>query len=107
LMKLSGYFRNSGMELGISTFGEIAGAGEGYRRVQELIEEARRADEWGLDVFALEEHLSPADPVRVFQNFATLDLVSGGRAEIMAGRGSFIESFPPFGYNLKKSWTSF
>ncbi len=45
--------------------------------------------------------LSSADPVRVFQNFATLDLVSGGRAEIMAGRGSFIESFPLFGYDLK------
>ncbi|WP_461101337.1 LLM class flavin-dependent oxidoreductase [Spirosoma koreense] len=44
--------------------------------------------------------LSSADPVRVFQNFATLDLISNGRAEIMAGRGSFIESFPLFGYNL-------
>ncbi|TDW97207.1 LLM class flavin-dependent oxidoreductase [Dinghuibacter silviterrae] len=44
--------------------------------------------------------LSSADPVRVFQNFATLDLVSSGRAEIMAGRGSFIESFPLFGYDL-------
>jgi probable LLM family oxidoreductase len=44
--------------------------------------------------------LSSADPVRVFQNFATLDLVSNGRAEIMAGRGSFIESFPLFGYDL-------
>lgn len=44
--------------------------------------------------------LSSDDPVRVFQNFATLDLLSGGRAEIMAGRGSFIESFPLFGYDL-------
>ena len=44
--------------------------------------------------------LSSADPVRVFQDFATLDLLSGGRAEIMAGRGSFIESFPLFGYDL-------
>src|ERR1700756_1966297 len=44
---------------------------------------------------------SPADPVRVFQNFATLDLISGGRAEIVAGRGSFIEAFPLFGYNLQ------
>jgi probable LLM family oxidoreductase len=41
--------------------------------------------------------LSAADPVRVFQEFATLDLISGGRAEIVAGRGSFIESFPLFG----------
>ena len=45
--------------------------------------------------------LSSDDPVRVFQAFATLDLISGGRAEIMAGRGSFIESFPLFGYDLK------
>jgi probable LLM family oxidoreductase len=44
--------------------------------------------------------LSSDDPVRVFQNFATLDLVSDGRAEIMAGRGSFTESFPLFGYDL-------
>ncbi len=45
--------------------------------------------------------LSSDDPVRVFQDFATLDLLSGGRAEIMAGRGSFIESFPLFGYDLQ------
>jgi probable LLM family oxidoreductase len=44
--------------------------------------------------------LSSDDPVRVFQDFAQLDLLSGGRAEIMAGRGSFIESFPLFGYDL-------
>lgn len=44
--------------------------------------------------------LSSDDPVRVFQSFATLDLISQGRAEIMAGRGSFIESFPLFGYDL-------
>lgn len=45
--------------------------------------------------------LSSDDPVRVFQQFASLDLVSDGRAEIMAGRGSFIESFPLFGYDLQ------
>jgi len=45
--------------------------------------------------------ISSDDPVRVFQQFATLDLLSGGRAEIMAGRGSFIESFPLFGYDLE------
>jgi probable LLM family oxidoreductase len=45
--------------------------------------------------------LSAADPVRVFQNFATLDLISGGRAEMVAGRGSFIEAFPLFGLNLE------
>lgn len=44
--------------------------------------------------------LSSDDPVRVFQNFSTVDLLSSGRAEIMAGRGSFIESFPLFGYDL-------
>lgn len=44
--------------------------------------------------------LSSDDPVRVFEQFATLDLLSGGRAEIMAGRGSFVESFPLFGYDL-------
>ena len=44
--------------------------------------------------------LSSDDPVRVFKDFAQLDLLSGGRAEIMAGRGSFVESFPLFGYDL-------
>src|ERR1700738_2156258 len=45
--------------------------------------------------------LSAADPVRVFQEFSTLDLISNGRAEIIAGRGSFIESFPLFGFNVE------
>jgi probable LLM family oxidoreductase len=45
--------------------------------------------------------LSSEDPVRVFQQFATIDQLSSGRAEIMVGRGSFIESFPLFGYDLK------
>src|SRR5258708_5002185 len=45
--------------------------------------------------------LSAADPVRVFQNFATLDLLSQGRAEMVVGRGSFIESFPLFGLQLE------
>lgn len=44
--------------------------------------------------------LSSADPVKVYEDFATVDLLSKGRAEIMAGRGSFIESFPLYGYNL-------
>ncbi len=44
--------------------------------------------------------LSSDDPVRVYESFATLDLLSAGRAEIMAGRGSFVESFPLFGYDL-------
>ncbi len=45
--------------------------------------------------------LSSAEPVRVYQNFSTIDLISNGRAEIGVGRGSFIESFPLFGYDLK------
>jgi len=45
--------------------------------------------------------LSSAEPVKVYQDFSTIDLISGGRAEIGVGRGSFIESFPLFGYNLK------
>jgi probable LLM family oxidoreductase len=46
--------------------------------------------------------ISSDDPVRVFQQFAIVDLISGGRAEIMAGRGSFIESFPLFGHDLSQ-----
>jgi probable LLM family oxidoreductase len=45
--------------------------------------------------------LSSADPVKLYQSFATIDLVSNGRAELMAGRGSFIESYPLYGYNLQ------
>ncbi|SMD45410.1 probable oxidoreductase, LLM family [Aquiflexum balticum DSM 16537] len=45
--------------------------------------------------------LSAADPVRVFQNYATLDLISNGRAEMVVGRGSFTEAFPLFGLNLR------
>src|SRR6476646_3989437 len=45
--------------------------------------------------------LSAADPVRVFQNFATLDLISKGRADMVVGRGSFIEAFPLFGLSLQ------
>src|SRR3954471_19301734 len=45
--------------------------------------------------------LSSSDPVKLYQAFATIDLISDGRAELMAGRGSFIESFPLFGYNLE------
>ena len=45
--------------------------------------------------------LSSSDPVKLYQSFATIDLISNGRAELMAGRGSFIESFPLFGYSLQ------
>jgi alkanesulfonate monooxygenase SsuD/methylene tetrahydromethanopterin reductase-like flavin-dependent oxidoreductase (luciferase family) len=44
--------------------------------------------------------LSSSDPVRVYQNFSTIDLISGGRAEVVVGRGSFTESFPLFGNDL-------
>jgi len=44
--------------------------------------------------------VSSSDPVRLYQSFATVDQLSNGRAELVAGRGSFIESFPLFGYNL-------
>jgi alkanesulfonate monooxygenase SsuD/methylene tetrahydromethanopterin reductase-like flavin-dependent oxidoreductase (luciferase family) len=46
--------------------------------------------------------LSSSDPVKLYQNFAMVDLLSGGRAELMAGRGSFTESFPLFGYDLQE-----
>src|SRR5579863_8691612 len=120
------------MELGIATFADLASGVSPEQRMRDLLEEAKLADELGLDVFALGEHhrpdflvsapavalgaiaarterirlssavtvLSSDDPVRVFQQFAHVDLISGGRAEIMAGRGSFIESFPLFGYDL-------
>ncbi len=51
--------------------------------------------------------ISSDDPIRVFEEFATVDALSGGRAEIMAGRGSFLESFPLFGYDLKDYDTLF
>ena len=44
--------------------------------------------------------LSTADPVKVFEDFATVDVLSGGRAEVIAGRGVFVESFPLFGFDL-------
>jgi probable LLM family oxidoreductase len=120
------------MELGLATFADLPAGMSPQQRMSNLLEEARLADELGLDVFAIGEHhrpdfiissptvalgaaaaitdnirlssavtvLSSEDPVRVFQQFAEIDLISNGRAEIMAGRGSFIESFPLFGYDL-------
>ena len=119
------------MELGLITFADV-GSISPEQRLKNLLEEAKLADELGLDVFGVGEHhrpdfavsapavalaaiaaqterirltsavsvLSSDDPVRVFEEFATVDLISGGRAEIMAGRGSFTESFPLFGYDL-------
>jgi probable LLM family oxidoreductase len=125
-------------ELGLYTFGDITPDASGAsvtpaQRLRDVIDEARLADQVGLDVFGVGEHhradfpisvpavvlaaiaertehirlssavnvLSSDDPVRVFQAFSTVDLLSGGRAEIMAGRGSFVESFPLFGYDLR------
>ncbi len=119
------------LQLGLATFADLGNITP-QQRMANLLEEAKLADEAGLDVFAVGEHhrpdyvvsappialaaiaaitknirlssavtvLSSEDPVRVFQQFATVDLLSNGRAEIMAGRGSFIESFPLFGYSL-------
>lgn len=121
------------MELGLITFADMEPGENAGKRLTELLEEIKLADQLGLDVFGIGEHhrpdyavsspstimaaaavvtkniklssavtvLSSDDPVRVFQQFATVDLLSGGRAEIMAGRGSFTESFPLFGYNLE------
>lgn len=127
------------MELGIYTFADMTpdhSSGKAIntqRRIKELMEEIRLADEVGLDVFAVGEHhrpeyavsapavvlgaaaaitkqiklssavtvLSSDDPVRVFQGFSTVDHLSDGRAEIMVGRGSFIESYPLFGFSLR------
>src|SRR5919107_2221818 len=121
------------MEFGLTTFAEINDPRTSPgQRLRQVVEDAKLADQLGLDVYGIGEHhrpdmaasapeivlatiagrtehihlssavtvLSSADPVRTFQNFATLDLVSGGRAELMAGRGSFTESFPLFGYDL-------
>lgn len=131
------------MEIGISTFVEttpINGVTISHdKRIRQIIEEAKLADEVGLDIYAVGEHhradfaasnpatilaaiaavtknirltsavtvLSSNDPIRVFQEFATVDAISNGRAEIMVGRGSFTESFPLFGYSLRDYNTLF
>jgi probable LLM family oxidoreductase len=120
------------MEIGVTSFADVAGAADAARRLRELVEEIELADAVGLDVFGVGEHhrpdfavsqpavalagaatrtrrirlssavtvLSTDDPVRVFEQFATLDGLSDGRAEIIAGRGSFTESYPLFGFSL-------
>ena len=125
------------LELGLDTFGDITVGPDGQRLsaaqvIRNVVDEAVRAEEVGLDYFGVGEHhradfaisspevvlaaiagrterirlgsavtvLSSDDPVRVFQRFSTLDAVSGGRAEVMLGRGSFTESFPLFGFDL-------
>lgn len=84
---------------------DVFGIGEHHRRefldsAPTLILAAAAARTKKIKLTSAVTVLSAADPVRVFQNFATLDLISKGRAEIVVGRGSFTEAFPLFGYNL-------
>ena len=125
------------MQIGIDSFA-AALTDESVRaspadRLNDLVEQIKRADQAGLDSFGIGEHhrrefldsappvilaaaaavtkrirltsavtvLSATDPVRVFQEYATLDLLSRGRAEMVVGRGSFIEAFPLFGLDLE------
>jgi probable LLM family oxidoreductase len=85
---------------------DIIGLGEHHRpdfvsSAPEVILAAAAARTRSIRLSSAVTVLSSDDPVRVFERFATLDLISNGRAEIMAGRGSFIESFPLFGYDLQ------
>ncbi|MEM9076184.1 MAG: LLM class flavin-dependent oxidoreductase [Bacteroidota bacterium] len=81
------------------------GIGEHYRKefldsAQAVLLAAAAARTKSIKLSSAVTVLSTSDPVRVFQNFATIDLISNGRAEIVVGRGSFVDSFPLFGYNL-------
>ncbi|GLR17399.1 LLM class flavin-dependent oxidoreductase [Portibacter lacus] len=85
---------------------DVFGIGEHHRKefldsAPTLILAAAAAKTKNIRLASAVTVLSASDPVRVFQNFSTLDLISNGRAEIVAGRGSFIESFPLFGFNLQ------
>jgi len=89
-------------EVGLDTFG----VGEHHRRdfldsAPEVILGAAAARTQQIRLTSAVTVLSTADPVRVFQSFATLDLLSQGRAEMIAGRGSFIDAFPLFGLRLE------
>src|SRR6478609_7174842 len=89
-------------EVGLDVFG----IGEHHRRefldsAPTIILAAAAAQTHRIRLTSAVTVLSAADPVRVFQEFATLDLISNGRAEIIAGRGSFIEAFPLFGLELE------
>jgi len=89
-------------QVGLDTFG----IGEHYRKefldsAPAVILAAAAARTQKIRLSSAVTVLSAGDPVRIFQNFATLDLISQGRAEMVVGRGSFIESFPLFGLNLE------
>lgn len=128
--------RGRGFHLGLNSFGEVAtGDGGALSDAQTLrlaLDEARLAEEVGLDSFNVGEHYRPGhtdaapavllaamatatsriklgtavsvlstnDPVRLYHEYATLDAVSGGRAQLVLGRASATESFPLFGYDL-------
>lgn len=84
---------------------DVFGIGEHHRKefldsANEIILAAAAARTKRIKLTSAVTVLSAADPVRVFQSFATLDLISQGRAEIVVGRGSFTEAFPLFGFNL-------
>ena len=90
-------------EVGLDVFG----IGEHHRKefldsAPHMILSAAAAKTKNITLTSAVTVLSAADPVRVFQNYATLDLISNGRAEIVAGRGSFTEAFELFGYDLSK-----
>ncbi|HVG14960.1 MAG TPA: Atu2307/SP_0267 family LLM class monooxygenase [Chitinophagaceae bacterium] len=85
---------------------DVFGIGEHYRKefldsAPAMILAAAAAQTKSIKLTSAVTVLSTADPVRVFQNFATLDLISGGRAEMIVGRGSFTEAYPLFGYGLE------
>ena len=85
---------------------DVYGIGEHYRKefldsAPAVILSAAAARTKNIRLTSAVTVLSAADPVRVFQNFATIDLISQGRAEMVVGRGSFIESFPLFGLDLQ------
>src|SRR6478752_1580636 len=107
------------LEFGLDTFGDVTKDASNAmlshaQVIRNVVDEAVLADELGLDFIGLGEHhrsdfaisspvtvLSSDDPIRVFQRFATLDALSNGRAEVILGRGSFTESFPLFGFDLR------
>ncbi|MBS1674861.1 MAG: LLM class flavin-dependent oxidoreductase [Actinobacteria bacterium] len=126
------------MQFGLGTFGDVSRGADGTlltaaQTIRNIVTQAVKADEVGVDYFGIGEHhrhefavsspemvlaaiagrterihlgtavtvLSSDDPVRVYERFATLDALSNGRAEVVLGRGSFTESFPLFGYDLR------
>ncbi|QIW62251.1 LLM class flavin-dependent oxidoreductase [Mycoplasmopsis gallinacea] len=85
---------------------DIYGIGEHHREdfavsVPEIVLAAGAAKTKNIRLTSAVTVLSSSDPIRIYQNFATIDALSNGRSEIMVGRGSFTESFPLFGYSLK------